>query len=236
MEIICKQLIPDNNSPCRHYIRSINANEPGFCKQFTRFRCTEAMKVKLSPISYSSFTDYVHCKERYKHRNIDGLQMKPEHLPEPLKLGRAWDAYGQYLFDGTDHQQVIAPLQLSESQQAKINGLARAYQDLEVSINKVGLMGFQSKFHVPVGQEQIIGYVDRAYDDYIVESKLSGRPDFFKQKENLTYQLGTYFMANEAWEYADMEITRVPALKPKSDETAQAYEERCYGDIIGRII
>ena len=185
MEHTCQQLTPGNGKPCQHYIRSNKADEPGFCSQPTRFRCTEAMKVKLSPISYSSFTDYVHCKERYKHQNIDGLQMKSEHLPEPLKLGRAWDAYGQYLFDGTDHQQVIAPLQLSEPQQAKINGLARAYQDLDVSINKVGLMGCQFKIHVPIGQEQIIGYVDRAYDDHIVESKLSGRPDFFKQKENL---------------------------------------------------
>ena len=60
------------------------------------------------------------------------------------------------------------------------------------------------------------------------------KPNFPKKRENLTYQLGTYFMGNEAWEYADVEITRVPALKPKSDESAEVYEERVYGDVLSR--
>jgi hypothetical protein len=192
------------------------------------------MKVKLPAISYSSLTDFIHCKLRYKHRVIEGLQMKPQYLPEPLKLGRAWDSYIRYLHDGTDHQPEIHSLLLTDIQQAKINALARAYLDLEIIIKKEGLIGCQYKIHVPVGQEQIIGYVDRAYENHIIETKFSSRPDFYKKRENLTYQLGTYFMGNEAWEYADVEITRVPALKPKPDESAEAYEERCYGDIIGR--
>ena len=160
--------------------------------------------------------------------------MKSQHLTEPLKLGRAWDAYNRYLYDGTDYQPEITPLQFTDLQQAKINALATAYQDLEINIKKDGLLGCQYKIHVPVGQEQIIGYVDRAYKDHIIETKFSSRPDFYKHRENLTYQLGTYFMGNEAWGYADVEITRVPSLRPKADESAEAYEERCYGDIIGR--
>ena len=234
MENFCKTLKPDDNSLCKDYIRSINANEPGFCKQPTRFRCTEAMKVKLPSISFSSLTDFISCKLRYKHRVVDGLQMKSQHLTEPLKQGRAWDAYLQHLFDGNDYQPVITSLRLSETQQAKINALARARRDLEIPINKDGLLGCQYKIHVPLSQEQVIGYADRAYDDHIIESKLSGRPDFYKQRENLTYQLGTYFMGNEAWQYADVEICRAPYLKLKSNESPEAYEERVYGDILSR--
>jgi len=227
-------LSPGNGKPCQHYIRPNKADEPGFCKQSSMFRCIEAMKVKLPAISYSSLTDFSHCKLRYKHRVIDGLQMKQQHLPEPVKLGRGWDANIRYLYDGTDYQPVITPLQLTDLQKAKINALARAYQDLEINIKKDGLLGCQYKIHVPVGQQQIVGKVNRAYPDHIVETILTGRPDFYKQRENLTNQLGTDFMANEDWQYAVVEITRVPALRPKSDETAEAYEERCYGDIIGR--
>jgi len=57
------------------------------------------MKAKLPAISYSSLTDFIHCKLRYKHRIIDGWQMKPQHLPEPLKLGRAWDALIRQLYE-----------------------------------------------------------------------------------------------------------------------------------------
>jgi len=230
----CEMLKPTKDSPCRSYVRPINESEPGFCKHPTLFHCIEAMKQKLPTISYADLADYIHCRLRYKYRSIDGLHLKPEHLPEYLKLGRAWKAYIQYLYNGTDYNMEIQSLQLDDIQQAKTNALARAGKDLEIIIKKEGLIGCQYKIYVPVGQEQIIVSVDRAYDDHIVECKLSGRPDFYRQLENLTYQLGTYFMGNDAWEFADVEIIRVPTLKLKPDETAEAYEERCYGDIVSR--
>ena len=98
-EHVCKFLVPDNGTPCKHYIRPVVKNEPGFCSQPTIFRCIEALKVKLPAISYSSLTDFIHCKARYKHRKIDGLQMKPRHLPEPLKLGQAWDTLIRQLYE-----------------------------------------------------------------------------------------------------------------------------------------
>jgi hypothetical protein len=228
-------LTPGDGKPCRHYIRPNKAEEPGFCLQPNRFRCIEALKVKLQAISYSSLTDFIHCKLRYKHRIIDGLEMKPQHLPEPLKLGTAWDIVIRSLYNKVyEVSTELQPLQLDPMQMAKISALARAYRDLEIQIKTDNLLGCQYKIHVPVGQEQIIGYVDRAYENHIVETKFSSRPDFYKKRENLTYQLGTYFMGNEAWEYADVEITRVPALKPKTDESTEAYEERIYGDVLSR--
>jgi len=136
--------------------------------------------------------------------------------------------------NGFSPQNEIQSLELDPIQFAKVSALFRAHRDLEIHIKTDGFLACHYKIHVSVGDEQIIGYVDRAYEDHIVETKLSARPDFYKQKENLTYQLGTYFMANEAWEYADVEITRVPFLKQKTDESPDEYEERIYGDILSR--
>jgi len=234
MEYVCPDFIPGIDKPCQHYIQPDNKREPGFCIQPTMFRCIEAMKVKLPAISFSSLADFIHCKLRYKHRIVDGLQVKPEHLPDSVKLGRGWDAYLRYLIEGADYQPAIASLQLNDIQQAKLNALARACEDLQIEYKNVGLLGYQYQINVPVGSNQIVGYVDRAYENHFIETKLSTRPDFYRQRENLTYQLGTHFMAYEAWGYADLEITRVPSLKLKSDESAEAYEGRCYGDIISR--
>jgi hypothetical protein len=193
------------------------------------------MKAKLLAISCSRVIEYIACKLKYKLAVIDGVSLKPEHLPEPLKLGTSWDIFIRSLYNKVSEVSAeLQILQLNPMQIAKISALARAYNDLEIQIKTDSLLGCQYKIYVPVGQEQIIGYVDRAYENHIVETKFSSRPDFYKKRENLTYQLGTYFMGNEAWEYADVEIARAPALRPKADESAEAYEERCYGDIIGR--
>lgn len=238
MEQICQILTPGNDSPCKHYIKSGKLDEPGFCDQPTRLHCTEAMKKKLPAISFSSLSDFIHCKYRYYHRIIQGLKVKPHHLPEPIKVGTAWDNFIRHQYDRTDLQE-ISNLQLTSFQLAKINALSRAYSDLDIDSRTYGLLGCQYKIHVPIGAEnQIIGYVDRAYEDHITEVKLSTRPDFYQQRENIAYQVSTYFMGNEHWEYADVEITRVPALKTGwgkySSESPEEYEKRCYGDIISR--
>jgi hypothetical protein len=235
----CQMLTPDDGLPCRHYIKPNKKDEPGFCQQPTQFFCTEAMKHKLPAISYSRLTDFIHCKMRYHHGVVEGLKVTPRNLPEAIKLGIAWDAFIRNLHDGEfNHLEKIQSLSLTPQQLAKISALMRAYQDLEIPSRTDGFLGCQYKIHVPIGQNQIIGYVDRAYDDHFRETKLSSRPDFYTQRENIAYQAGTYFMGNEHWEYVDVEITRVPALRTgwgkQSDETTEAYEERCYGDILSR--
>jgi len=235
MNTTCKMLSPGNGKPCQHYIRPNNDSEPGFCTQPTKFRCVEAMRIKLPAISYSHLTKFIACKQRYKHAVIDGLKVKPEHLSEPLKLGTSWDIFIRSLYNKVyELSTKLQPLQLNSTQMAKISALARAYKDLEIQVKTDSLLGCQFKIHTSVGQEQIIGYVDRAYEDHIIKTKFSYRPEFYKQRENLTYQLGSYFMGNEAWQYADMEITRVPYLKLKSNESPETYEERIYGDILSR--
>jgi hypothetical protein len=239
MKYICPMLTPNNGLPCKHYIRSNNTEEPGFCTQPSKFRCTEAMKKKLPSISYSRMVDFISCKEKYRLRVLKGIEARPHHLPEPLKLGRAWDAITHYLYDSDyNYNQDIEPLQLNDMQQARISALDRASQDLEIIEQTDGLIGCQHKVHIPVGQTQIIGYVDLAYEDHFIEIKLSSRPDFYTRKENVVYQLCTYFMANEQWDYADVLITRIPGLKTGwgkySEESPQEYEKRIYGDVISR--
>ena len=231
--------LPTNNSPCQHYVRPEDPNEPGFCRQPIVFRCIEAMKRKLPAISYSSATDFIHCKLRYKHRIVDGLRARPQYLPDPIKFGQVWDGFiRQQHESGYIYKEGIKQLQLAEFQAAKINALIRAYNDLEIKSVTDGLLGCQFKINVPVGQHQIVGYVDRAYESHIVETKLSARPDFYTQKENITFQLGTYFMSDERWKYADVQVTRVPSLQTGrgryENESLEDYEERVYGDILSR--
>jgi hypothetical protein len=176
---------------------------------------------------------------RYFHGVIEGLSVKPEHLPEAMKLGKAWGLFLQGQYDPEfDYRKDMLPFHLTDLQWAKLSALMRAFKDLEISIKKDGFLACEYKVHATVLQEQIIGFVDRAYEDHIVEVKLSTRPDFYQQRENISYQAGTYFLANDGWEWCDVEVVRTPMLRTGqgkfSNESALDYEERMYGDIISR--
>lgn len=234
-ETTCKFLKKGKGDlPCAYYIRAIDPNEPGFCSRETVFRCIEAMKRKLPRISYSRLTDFISCRRKYEYGVVDGLRLKTHCLPEAMKAGRTWDISMRSRYeDGFDGQNEIQALQLSPEQIAKQNALNRAFTDLEVSLNRGDLLGCQRKIFYPVGRHAVTGYVDRAYDDHIVESKLSSRPDFYQQKENILYQIGTYLLSNEQWEFAIMEIVRYPQTR-MGQETPEAYESRVHSDIISR--
>ena len=226
---------PGNGLPCRFYLRPANADEPGFCRQETRFFCTESLRHKLPSFSYSSVTDFIHCKMRYFYRKIQTLELKPQHLPEAMKFGRVWDAFMRTHFEEWyDYIPVIQEVQMTPSQAARISALMRAYQDLEIKPNKDGLLGCQYEVSIPLGVKcNVRGFVDRAYEDYIVESKASSNPEFYLQKENIQYQLSTYFLGNEAWEYAILEVIRTPRLG-KVEDDPEKLEQKLYGDILSR--
>jgi len=92
-EYICTMFTPGDGLPCQHYIRPVQKDDPGFCDQPTLFRCIEAMKRKLPSISYSRMIEFIQCRRRYYHTVIEGLEVKPGHLPEAIKMGRVWDAF-----------------------------------------------------------------------------------------------------------------------------------------------
>ena len=235
-EYTCPMLTPTDSLPCLFYIRSTNSEGPGFCKQETRFFCTESMKHKLPSFSYSSVTDFIHCKMRYFYRMIQALQVKPQHLPETMKFGRAWDAFIRSQFEnGYDYLSVIQELQMTPEQMARISALMMAYVELEIKNDRGdGFLGCQYEISVPLGVKcNIKGFVDRAYEDYIVETKTSSNPDFYLQKENIQYQLSTYFLQNEGWDYAILEVVRVPRVM-KSEEDPEKLEKKIHGDILSR--
>ena len=99
MTISCTYCRKGTSTPCLDYIPAGQKTQPGFCKRPDMFRCTEAMKRKLPAISYSSLTDFIACRRRYYHRAVEGLQVKPQHLPEPIKLGKGWDLFIQHLYE-----------------------------------------------------------------------------------------------------------------------------------------
>ena len=239
MNVPCEHFIPTTDRPCASYVRPKVKREPGFCQRPNMFRCVEAMKRKLPAISYSSATDFIRCRRSYYHRVVEGLQVRPEHLPESMKLGKAWDLYTHHLYSPDfDHLPKIEALRLTPEQQAKVNALIRAHRDLEVSANKDGLLGCQYEVLTSIGQTNIHGFVDRAYQDHIVEVKLSSRPEFYTERENISYQLGTYFLGNEAWQYGIVEAVRVPQLRTSygkfSDEDPAKYEARLLSEIVSR--
>ena len=234
-EHLCPLRIKGNGLPCIHYIRPDEKGQPGLCAQRTNFFCVEAMKKRLPSISYSRATDFIHCRRRYLHGVIEGLRVKPAHLPEAMKLGKAWDLIIRSKYDTDfDPTKETNSLRLTPEQAAKINALNRGFTDLELLLNMDGLLGCQVKVTTQILNNNLIGFCDRAYEDHIVETKLSARPEFYTQKETVGPQLGAYFMCEPAWDYAVVEITRVPSLKLKDGEDPEAYEERIYGDILSR--
>jgi len=234
----CQHLTPGDGLPCRYYIRPIVKEEPGFCQRPDTFRCVEAMKHKLPAISYSSLTDFIACRRRYYHRTVEGLQVKPQHLPESAKLSKGWDLFSRAMHEpGFDYLPGIQELQFTPEQNAKLSALMRAYEDLEIDHNPDEAR-CQYEVRIPVGQTNIKGYIHRLYPKYFVETKFTTRPDFYQEKENLTFQLGTYFMTDDSLEYAVVEITRAPALKTGygrlSDEDMAHYESRLHSDVCSR--
>jgi hypothetical protein len=128
----------------------------------------------------------------------------------------------------------IAAMQLKDMEHAKLSALMKAYKDVHISTKKDGFIACQYKIDTQILNTNLVAYVDEAYEDCFVEHKLSFRPDFYLQKENVAYQLGSYFIANESWEYAIVKAVRVPAQRLKDGESFEAYEERIYGDILSR--
>ena len=235
----CPMLKPTKNLPCIHYIQSLRSTDPGFCKLSTMFRCIEAIKHKLPAISYRSASDFIRCKLRYKRRVVEGLHVRPTHLPETIKLSQAWNSFirhqheEEYSYnDGNEH------LLLTKFQEAKITAMIRAYRDLDIKSDTDGLLGCHYEINVPIGQQRIFGCIDRAYEDHIVVTKLSAKPDFYTYKENVDFQVGTYLMIDERFEYVDVKITRLPSLQTGrgkyQEESMEDYEERLYGDIVSR--
>jgi len=223
--LTCPSLYRPKNSrlPCIHYLKADEKGQPGYCKLPTQFRCIEAVKKYCPKLSVSAVNTWIQCRQAYYYSNVVGLQLKPEHLSEPLLAGKAWDNF---------LQGKPLPEALPETAAARVNALISAYKKL--GINQQPDPTYQEEIAWEFGGAVVHGYTDRSYDDHIVESKLSSRPDFYHQLYNIHFQVGTYFLANPRWQHVIMEVTRYPSTRRKEDEPYEDYLERVRKDIIKR--
>jgi len=235
----CKFYSPLKTKFCKHYIDGLK-DEAGFCKRASQFRCIEALKIKLPSVSQSAIKMFCHCRERYYKHYIQGITLRDEHLPLPIKCGSVWDTFVDSLIrtpgEFLNINYYIERYHLYPEDVAKLQAIMRAYRNLEITLPPDGITQYQI-FH-NIGDTTVTGYLDIAYEDSIAEVKLSARPDFYTNLENIHLQVGTYLMTNPEWEYADMLITRLPGLRTGngkfSNESMEEYRLRVYSDIISR--
>ena len=239
VEISCDRFTPGTNSPCKHYIKSDIQNEAGFCNLPSKFRCIESLKKYLPTLTQSAAKMFIQCREKYKRNYIDGIRPKPATMPIPIKLGTLWDAFIGSVMNNEEfkYDDLIQEYQIHPRDVAKVFALIQAFQDLGIKLSDQVLIP-QFKVAWNCMDTVITGTTDGAGDFGIQEHKLSGSPDYYTHLESIHFQVGTYLLGNESWEYCDMMIARVPQLKTGSgkndNEEPEMFQKRIYGDILKR--
>lgn len=221
----------DLTLPCEHYIDPWMFGIAGKCSLDKFNYCVNEFDTKMVSLSHSCKELFVSCRYAFYLRYILGINMKDEVLGEPLIAGRAWDEYV-----GAFHLSKRAadwPGYMTDKVKAKLKALIKVHREL---ITPDGGHGYVPQHWIKLVIEgvQVAGAVDRAYDDHFVETKLSGRPEFYFKPHNMTSQLGTYFLSNPNWSYCIMEVTRMPGMYMKNEETFQDYYKKVYQDIVKR--
>ena len=227
---------PAPGLPCTHYIRLPDKNEPGLCDLPNQFHCVEALKHKIPAISVSSAKDFSSCRMKYFYHKVMGIECKPSKLPDPIKCGKIWDEYMNMVYSGPDasneaFEKAINESQLPDYTAAKLQGLIYAFQELGIVTD---LANCQRTLKSIILRTPIIGVVDRCYEDYFVETKLSSRPNYYDHIESIHFQAGVYFSLNPSYDYMILEVTRLPSLRQKPDESIDAFASRIKSDIIKR--
>lgn len=199
-------------------------------------------------LSHSSKVAFIRCRRLLYYQKVLKLAVKPEMLALPVKLGAIWDEFIQSLYSGVKFKdrfwELVDKYSLDDTDVAKIFALMQAHRDLELTpvyeTSDGGIFrGCQQKFEfVEDGDVTVIGYIDRAYSDHIVETKLTSRPDFYFQVHNISSQIGTYFLSNPDYKYCTVEAVRVPDVKTGSrkfsDESMDDYQRRVKGEILSK--
>uniref|UniRef100_A0A6M3LK74 PD-(D/E)XK nuclease superfamily protein n=1 Tax=viral metagenome TaxID=1070528 RepID=A0A6M3LK74_9ZZZZ len=200
-------------------------------------------------LSHSSRETFIRCRQSFYLSRIKHISIRNSMLPLPVKLGAIWDKYMESRYLGVKFMDkfwsMIDEYGIeSDMDVAKIYALIQAHRKLEMepqyeTADGGMFRGCQHRFEFTEdGDFTVIGYIDRAYSDHIVETKLTARPDFYFQIHNITSQIGTYFLSNPEYKYAVIESTRVPGLRTGagkySDESPDAYRDRIISEIISK--
>lgn len=217
---VCTHHVPDDKDPV------------GFCDQPKQFRCIEKLKDTLPRLSHSSTLNFMRCPQLYYLRDIMGVKIKPKHQSNALKAGTIWDMYlsGQ----ASNIKDYIDTHNVPDDIVCKVRALVKAAKALGIKKpNKV-----QTEVSYIINDTLIVGYVDETFDNGIAEDKLSSNPDWYCKRQNIEHQIGTYLMADERWDFADLRVVRLPVLRTGSGkfdgESGYAFTDRIYYDIIKR--
>ena len=222
--------------------KKADAKTARLCGLSNRWLCVKDMQHRLPALSVSAILDYCQCKYKFWLKHVIGLEVKPEKKSQTMLMGIIWDKFFQNMADIEGIFDIPEHELLYEENLAKVHALIMAFQELGMREKyckeyKKEFVEFQYQIYFNIGEQLVVGHVDRAYPDYIVETKLSTRPGNFLEKENIELQVGTYLLdetQGKNWLGVSMEVTRVPMLRIKPNEAIEGYANRMYKDIMKR--
>jgi hypothetical protein len=244
----CDKQVPSNSDSkrvsCKHYLSSSDVVSSGLCMVSSEFLCQLDLNSHSPRLSHSSLTDWMDCKYKYYLRNIRGISIKNTAMSPAVKCGALWDVCMGVLLGQTDVQTIIdtvSSYEIEPRDVAKVKALYKAYKTLSISIDPMckfqDIRVEQFNYRDTSLQFSVKGILDRSYPGWFAETKLSSKPDWYLNLFNITPQCGIYFVLDDTLEYVSMEVTRLPDLRSTgkfTDEDDQAYEDRCYKDILSR--
>lgn len=244
----CDKQVPSNSDTkrinCKHYLNSSDNLSTGLCVLTTEFCCLLDFKSNAPRLSHSSLTDWMDCKRKYWLRNIKGISVKNSAMSPAVKCGALWDTCVGVLLGQEERSripEVIQSYEIEPRDVAKVRALHRAWKKLDFNID--GLCKFQAeyvksfKYRNTEIEFAVKGILDRKYDTWFAETKLSSKPDWYAKLFNITPQASIYFLLDDTLAYVSFEVSRLPDLKSTgkfTDESDEAYEERCLKDILSR--
>lgn len=217
-----KKVIEDGADICRFQI----ANNPPLCRRRGEYLCTEELQTNLPNLSHSAREMWVNCRRKYYLYKVKGVQSKRDKISSPLKFGTIWDKFIENQY-GKSHPltQLAIDLDMTELEIARFNAITHVYKKLKLADRDTNTFDLQKRIWIPGNGVNIIGYVDRAYEDHFVEVKMSARPQFYAEPFNIAFQVGTYFLSNPNWKYVVMEVTRTPTMTWDREMDLGKYEE-----------
>lgn len=213
----------------------------------------------MKTISHSGLRLFRACRRQYKHAYIDLRRSRS--VAMPLALGKCWDDALQIWHHETGSQakllksapklaQIVDPLQRAKLE-AMLVGYTARWSDAPVHV-----VATQVQFIVPIlhpesgephPEYQYMGILDGialvGERLMVLESKTTSEDitpgsAYWQHVASLDTQVSMYMLgatqAGHAVEGVIYDVARKPELRPKKDESAEAYRDRCALDIQAR--
>jgi len=206
----CEKIVIDEGADvCRFRIE----NDPPLCRRRGEYLCMDAIQDNLPNLSHSAREMWVSCKRKYFLNKVKGIKAKQDKISLPLKNGTMWDKFIENQYGKShDLSQLAFKLDMTELEIARFNAITHVYKKLKLADRDTNTFELQKKIVIPGDGINIVGYVDRAYDDHFVEVKMSTRPQYYAEPFNIGFQVGIYFLSNPNWKYVVMEVARTPTM------------------------